>query len=974
MPTPILRFALGLFSPILFSSGLANFNAIVLGGEIIAYEKDVRPILKAHCFQCHGEDGKKEGKLDLRLQRFVIAGGESGPAVSPGKVDDSLLLERIESGEMPPGDKQLSAGDIATIRNWISAGAITARAEPAEFDESDYLTEEERRFWSFQPIIRPQLPAVELADGASLTSPIDSFVLAQLQNKGMQFSDRATRVTLIRRLYFDLLGLPPSPRATMDFANDKSPAAYGRLVDRLLATPQYGERWGRHWLDVVGYADSEGYVDSDPVRSWSYAYRDYVIRAFNADMPFDQFVVEQLAGDELAKLPFKNMDSTQIRLLAATGFLRMAPDGTGNGGIDQDVAKNEVVADTLNIMSSSLLGLTVGCARCHNHRYDPISQKDYYRLRAILEPALDWKGWRVPRARQISLYRDEDRAVAATVETTANAADEERNKIQADHIERTLYEELIKAPDDLKDKLRDAFKTTADKRSPEQILLLKEYPNIQNISNGSLYLYSQQRGRRANEIVAVADEKEQAAIQRVRSEHLAKLTAEDRESVEAVLAVAIDKRTAEQRAQLAKFSGVAVDAKELTDFAPADANLVAEYRAAAETCRQTNSQQQLIDLKTEINNIRSTAPKEEFIRALTEPPNHLPKTFLFRRGNHGQPANEVAPGELNVLMSASPTEIPENDLSLPTSGRRLAYARNLTNGRHPLLARVIVNRIWLHHFGRGIVNTPGDFGFLGERPSHPLLLDWLAREFMDSDWDVKHMHRLILSSRTYQQDSKRTEQLDTVDPDNHLYARHSIRRLESEVFRDTVIAVSGSLNRRMFGAPLPVKEDGVGQIVIGVEALDGERKPTGNSDLKGDQHRRSVYVQVRRSRPLAVLETFDIATVSPNCAKRSTSNVAPQALLMMNSQFMIGYAEAFAGRIRREAGDDVVSQIDLAWKIAYADNISDASRSAMAEFVETQAQLLRDDDAKLSEPESRQKAMALVCQAMLGANQFLYID
>jgi cytochrome c553 len=971
MPKSILRFAVSALLPVLLMARISS------GLEILTYEREVRPILKAHCFQCHGEDGKKEGQLDLRLKRTMVAGGESGAAISPGKIEQSLLLERIEAGEMPPEDKHLSSQDIATIRNWISAGAITARAEPEKFDESEYLTEEERNFWSFQPIVRPQLPSVnwqEINSTQLPTSPIDYFVLSRLQKQGFQFSDRAARATMVRRLYFDLTGLPPSPQAATDFINDDSPGSYERLVDQLLASPRYGERWGRHWLDVVGYADSEGYVDSDPVRNWSYLYRDYVIRAFNDNMPFDQFVIEQMAGDELAEQPFRNMNETQIRLLAATGFLRMAPDGTGNGGIDQNVAKNEVVADTLNIMTTSLLGLTVGCARCHNHRYDPISQKDYYRLRAIFEPALDWKGWRVPNARRISLYRDEDRAMAATVEEKAKLAEAERTKVQAAHIERTLYEELIKAPDNLKEKLQAAFKAAKDKRTPEQVALLKEYPNIQNISNGSLYLYSQQRGRRSNEIAAVANKKEKAAIERVKNEGLEELSPEDRAAIQAILAVATEKRTPEQLAELAKQPAATVAAKTLKDFAPEEAKLIAEYRAAAEKCRQTDAKKQLDDMQSAIVNIRATAPKERFIRALAEPHNHLPKTFLFRRGNHGQPAGEVTPAELNVLKSAAPTTLPENDPSLPTTGRRLAYARHLTNGQHPLLARVIVNRIWLHHFGRGIVNTPGDFGLLGERPSHPLLLDWLATEFMNSDWDVKHVHRLILSSTTYRQASTRTEQLDTVDPDNKFYGRQSIRRLESEVFRDAVIAASGLANDRMYGTPLPVKEDGVGQIVLGIEALDGERKPTGNSDLNGAQHRRSVYVQVRRSRPLAVLEAFDIATVAPNCTKRSSSNVAPQALLMMNSQFMVDYSTAFADRVRREAGDELSQQLKLAWKIAYANEISDESRTAMLEFVETQAGLLREDDAKLSEVDSRKKALAVACQALLGANQFLYVD
>ena len=902
----------------------------------LTYERDVRPILKAHCFQCHGEDGVKRGELDVRLRRFLIAGGDSGAAIVPGKSDESLLFNRVTSGEMPPEDKKLSGDEIGVIRRWIERGAKTQREEPESLDEGTYFTQEERDFWAFQPI-RPPLRNVESTQ--AIKSPVDHFVLTRLQEQSLGFSDVASKYTLIRRLYFDLLGVPPTPQNVTDFVADGMPNAYQRLVDRLLASPRYGERWGRHWLDVAGYADSEGYVDADPIRDWAYSYRDYVIRAFNEGLPFDQFVVEQLAGDELVQHPHNDLSPEEVRRLTATGFLRMAPDGTG-ANVDQDVARNEMIADTINIMTTSLLGLTVGCARCHDHRYDPISHQDYYALRAIFEPALDWKAWRMPDARKISLYTEQDRKLRARIETKANEAQRQRQEVINAHIQRTLYEELIKAPVDLQLALRTAYETPSKKRTAEQNALLKEHPNIRNISSGSLYLYSRQRSRRANDILALADQREKEFIARAHAGR----------------------------------SGVTVTAKTLKEYDPQGAALVAEYRRAAEICRKTDARQEMEELQKVVDDIRSTIPQEHFIRALTEPANHLPETFLFKRGNHNAPGVAVLPGELTVLTTHASADIPINDRAVASSGRRLAYARHLTSGNHPLVPRVIANRIWFHLFGRGIVNSPGDFGQLGQRPTHPELLDWLAREFVESGWQVKHLHRLMVTSRTYQQVSTRTDQLDTIDPENRFYARQSIRRIESEVFRDAVLAVSGLENNTMFGPAVPVMEDAVGQIVIGKEDLDGERKPRASAGLNGEEHRRSVYVQVRRSRPLAVLETFDVASVAPNCTKRASSNVAPQSLLMMNSNFMVQYAEAFADRVIAEGGNELDSQLRHAWSLAYGEDVPPLSMDAMSRSVVQQIATFREQDATLSAAAAHRRALAVVCQALLGANKFIYVD
>src|SRR5262245_14793862 len=429
------------------------------------FEGQVRPILKAYCFDCHGEGEKLRGGLDLRLARLLVKGGDSGPAVVPGKPDDSRLYQRLRDGEMPPGKKKLSPEQVDAVGRWIAAGARADGPEPETLAAGMHISAEDRAWWAFQPVRRPPVPAVQAAD--RVRTPVDAFLLARLQAQGLAFALDADRRTLIRRATFDLLGLPPTPEEVDAFVNDNSPDAYDKLIDRLLASPHYGERWGRHWLDVAGYADSEGYTQDDAPRASAWKYRDYVIRALNADKPFDQFIREQLAGDEMVHPPYQDLSADDLDKLTATGFLRMAPDGTGSPTADQKAARNQVVADTIKIVSSSLLGLSVGCAQCHNHRYDPIPQADYYRLRAVLEPALDVQHWRPPATRQVSLATDADRQKAKEIEAEAAKIDQERVKKQDQFIEETFQKELAKLPEDLRETVQAARTTPEAKRTAE---------------------------------------------------------------------------------------------------------------------------------------------------------------------------------------------------------------------------------------------------------------------------------------------------------------------------------------------------------------------------------------------------------------------------------------------------------------------------------------------------------------------------
>lgn len=862
--------------------------------ETPSFERDARPVFKAYCLDCHGGGETVEGGLDLRLRRFVVRGGDSGPAITPGNAAASLLLTRAKAGEMPPGEKKVPPQELAAIERWIAAGAPTLRDEPEQLPQGIDITPEERDFWAFQPIRRVEPPplanvvrdAAALAEqpGADMVrTPIDAFVLARLRENGLRFAADADRLTFIRRASFDLIGLPPTAQEIAEFLADTSDLAFERLIDRLLASPYYGERWGRHWLDVAGYADSEGNGSDDTPRPYAYKYRDYVIRSFNRDKPFDQFLIEQLAGDELVPQPWSNLTPEQIETLAATGFLQTAADPTTTGGNTAEGA-NQKLGDTLKIVGSSLLGLTVGCAQCHDHRYDPIPQKDYYRLRAVFEPALDPAHWRRPAQRLVSLYTDEDRTKAAAVEAEAKVLQDAYNAKQAKLLGEALEKELAKFPDELRGKLRDAYHTSADKRSEEQKQLLAANPKV-NISPGVLYQYNQ----------AAADE---------------------------------------LKADQAKIAAK-----------------------------------------------RAEKPVEDFVSVVNELPGTLPATHVFYRGDYRQPKQEVSPGDLTIASAEGRRfEIPGDDPLLPTSGRRLALARHLTSGQHPLTGRVLVNRIWLHHFGRGLVETAGDFGRLGVRPTHPELLDWLADEFARQGWSMKRMHKLIIHSTVYRQSSL-SRQLRSgetnprvVDGSNSFYWHYPVRRLEAETLRDRMLAASGQLDRKPFGPAVPVVDDSVGQVVV-----------------KDELPRRSVYLEVRRSKPVSFLTTFDAPVMTLNCERRVPSTGAPQSLMLMNSEFVLKQAGLFAQRVRSETPASFAlpdlqplvakyprhveawqcQQIAYAWQIAYQREATLEELESACQFVAGQLAALSAGDDKM---DRELVALTNLCQQLLSSNEFLYVD
>ena len=859
---------------VLLAALLASCSQLVAAGAV-SFEKDVRPILKAHCFHCHGEEEELGGGLDLRLKRLMLTGGESGPAIVAGQPDGSLLVDYLTSGLMPPEDVAVrpTEDEITTIVNWIASGAAVEGPEPATIDRGFYITNQERQFWSFKPVVRPSLPRVK--DPTRAANEIDLFLLEKLESAELSFSDQASKEVLVRRAYLDLTGLPPTPSQVEHFMLDSQPDAYVRLIDDLLSSPRYGERWGRHWLDAAGYADSEGQTDSDAERPWAFFYRDYVVSSFNQGKPYDQFIREQIAGDELVGADRSNLSPEQVEQLTGTGFLRMVSDGTG-AGAGSDEGRNAVVSETVKMVSSSLTGLTVGCAQCHNHRYDPISQKDYYRIRAIFEPALNWKSWVTPQNRKVSLYTSADREAKAKAEEEIKSIEAERVKKQQAYIDATFEKEIAKLPEDVQQSVREAHTAAGKDRTDEQKALIKKYPSTV-VTPGNLYLFD---------------------------------------------------------------------------------------RAASDDLKTYTEKQ---------TKLREALKPEEFLRVLTEPAGEPPVTYVFSRGNFDSPLDAVEPGELSVISGLASMEIPHNAEQVNTTGRRTAFAELLTSGNHPLVSRVMVNRVWAHHFGTGIVDTPGDFGFLGGRPTHPELLDWLADEFVQSGWDIKQLHRIIMTSTAYQQTSNRNAQGNQIDRQKRLLWSMPVRRLESEAVRDGILAVSGMLDEQMAGVPVPVMADITGQWVIGKENLNAGR-PGPVIDMKGQQYRRSLYVQVRRSRPLAVLEPFDLPELAPNCTKRPSSTVPTQSLELLNSDFVTAQSRFFAVKLTKQS-QDIEHQVSQAWRTAFGKEITDEEKEEAISFVtEMQEVLTKEYESRQLNDDPIIDAVAVFCQALLSSNQFLYIE
>ncbi len=812
---------------LLFSAGLSAWAQTAETSAVI-FEPKVLPVLEQNCVKCHSGEGA-QGKLDVRTRASLLRGGSKGPAVIPGDSSNSPLYQRVARGEMPLGGKPLSEAERDLIKQWIDQGA---KAESPDTTAAAIGTSaRDRSHWAFQPPRRPAVPQV--ANRGRVRNPIDAFLLAELEKRGLRFSPDADRVRLIRRATFDLTGLPPTPEEVADFLKDTSVLAYEKVIDRLLSSPRYGERWGRHWLDLAGYADSEGVLAADVVRPNAWRYRDYVIRAFNSDKPYDRFVMEQIAGDELSHYrQFDKLPPDVVEMLEATGFLRTAVDATREDFLPADFAEYQwrTLFDTQQIIASSLMGLTVQCARCHDHKYEPLSQKDYYRMLAILEAAIRPNGPVLP---------SDKRAIVEATRQQKEAAAEVNGPLDM----------VIKALGDLK----------------------------------------------------------AARTQQYRAKHP---------------------------------DGEEASDQDLRKMFP-------EYAKISD------------DLAAQIKAEDAHRIKYPTVRAIYDLDGAPPPTHLLLKGDPLSPGEAVEPGVPAVLQDPShPFQIDPKTADAATTGRRLAFARWLTRADHPLTARVLVNNVWARHFGTGIVPTLDNFGRSGAAPTNQPLLDWLATEFVAQGWKIKSLHRLIMTSTAYRQDSQAREAALKLDPDNKLLWRYAPRRLEGEVIRDAVLAVSGTLDLKMYGEPVPSKTKPTGEIVPIEEAQGG---------------RRSVYQLVRRSAPQSFLQVFDAPVMETNCTRRVTSTSALQALTFMNSDFVKAQAQKFAERVLKAAppsSDTDSRTVRLAVELAFSRQPSQTELDNMVAFLRNQAARY----AGYTPPKRREQVYADLCQVLLSANEFVYVD
>ena len=852
-----------------------------------SFEKTVLPILKARCTGCHSGAKPKAG-LDLSSRRGVLTGSDNGAVVRLNAAESSRLWGVLASNRMPPKGPKLTAAEKGRIRTWINEGARgtgkhSARSgELGDIDLED-LSDEQRGFWSFRSPRRHPVPnRLRPENARRVRNPIDGFILASLQERHLQLSPEADRATLLRRLSYALTGLPPADHDLARFLANPSPDAFRHEVDRLLASPAYGEPWGRHWLDTAGYADSAGVLSSDVPLPFTWRYRDYVIRALNANKPYDRFLHEQLAGDELTDYwsvyeTADRLPATVVEGLVATGFLRMAADASRP---DFKTIKNAdalyhypTLNDTLQIVTSTTMGLTIHCARCHSHKFDPISQVDYYRMQAIFMPALRPKQWipQVQRRLLIATAKQKTAADARNAEVDANLKrlTAEVKALDTTFETKLFAKRLATLPEPIRADVSKSVQTAAADRDPVQQYLAGKF----------------------------------ASLLRPGQKALATLLPQ-----------------------------------EFPEYAKEKSRLQSE----------TGSWQ------------RRRVYLEE-IRALYDLPGEV-QTPLLRRGDPLTPGPAVAPEVPVVLRTGRALEWKAPPQSSRTTGRRLAFARWLTHADHPLTSRVMVNRIWMHHFGQGIVRTPDDFGSSGAAPTHPKLLDWLALEFINSGWDIKHIHRLIVLSSVYRQVSRPAPEViarsERIDPDNLFLWRQSLRRLGAEPLRDAVLSVSGRLNQQPFGGALRVA-----------------RRPDGEVNMADGQpdNRRSIYIQILRLNPQTMLQAFDQPTIEINCSRRSQSTVATQALTLWNSRWMEKDAESFATRVSDTDSRRVANR---AIGLAYARPATEQEQQVIVEFLSRQSQhhLTGADGKPVATGIARQRAIVDLCHMLLASNEFAYID
>ncbi len=731
-----------------------------------------------------------------------------------------------------------------------------------QFDEAD------REHWSFVSPRRPELPAVKNA--AWIKSPIDAFVLARLEEEGIPPNPPADRRTLLRRVYLDLIGLLPTPAEQAAFLDDESPGALAKVVDQLLARPEYGERWGRHWLDVVRYAESNGY-ERDGAKPSAWRYRDYVIESFNADKPYDRFLIEQLAGDEL---PDANTETC-----IATTFLRLGP--WDDEPADPLVDRYDQLDDVLGTTTAAFMALTLRCARCHDHKFESFTQRDYTRMLAVFEPL------KRPQEGRTDL----DRMVGTAAELAA-------------------YQAASKAIDDQ----MLALRSERDRA---------EWEFCKRLSTAGM--------------LRPADSATTSGTANADPQALPP------DALEALLT----EPTTRNPQQLAAIKKARPRLKELLD------------KNGADNEKQTFA---ALDQRLEEADKSRPPPLTSAYVWFEEGPQGG-ASHVWKRGNPRESLGEVDAGFPAILVDAAPGPATATPHS---TGRRTQLAKWLARSDHPLTARVMVNRVWQHHFADGLVGSENDFGVMGETPTHPELLDWLASEFVAHGWRLKPLHRLIVISNTYQMSSTPRADLVARDPADDLLWRYPPRRLEAEAIRDCVLQTAGSMNSERAGPSV--------YPTISPDVLAGQSKP-GNGWGKSDTvqaARRSVYVFVKRTLLVPELEVLDFPDTNGACEQRVVSTVAPQALTWFNGAFIREQAGKFAERLVREAGEDDQARIDLAYRLAFARPVTEAEGATVKAFLVRQAEQIKSDAA--GQPiDARRQALADFCLVLLNSNEFVYM-
>ncbi|MEN9573093.1 MAG: hypothetical protein RL514_948 [Verrucomicrobiota bacterium] len=1003
-PSPCRRLALAA----LFSVVPLAHSAEPTGTGLEFFERKVRPLLAEHCYSCHGAE-KQKGQLRLDSPGAIRAGGEGGSVVVPGDPEKSRLIIAVgyqnADLKMPP-KQRLTARQVADLTEWVKLGApMPAGEAPVAAVRKEFqITAKDRAHWAFQPVRRPEVPAIANRQPA-IVNPIDAFILAKLATKSLAPNPPATPRELVRRAYYDLTGLPPTPAEVEAFERECAAgqataatakgvphsdsafriphSAFSRLVDRLLDSPRYGEKWGRHWLDLVRFAESNSYErDGDKPNAWRF--RDYVIRAFNSDKPYDRFLREQLAGDEL---PNPNTDA-----LIATGFYRLGI--WDDEPADRELARYDSLDDIVATTGQAFLGLTVDCARCHHHKIDPIPQHDYYRLLSFFQNVNHYRNGGPTDEVALFTTEAEKAAHAARVREVERRRDEVQASITA--LEKLFRERLAKneaaplsdaaLPRDLDDLQFRYYRDTWDKL-PDFTLIKAE--TVGKLPSGLFDIGLRTRNDAFGFVFegTLIVPKDGDYTFHLDSDDGSRLSVDGKQVIlyDGIHGEGSEKSATVRLAQGRKpikleyfqrhnglgltvaWSGPGFTRRALsTSSEPVRAvknkspksDFTQLIRTEGPRVLGVEQAKNYQALKKELEQLKPEKVAGEKALVVSERGAVPPPTHLLARGNPALAGDVVEPGFIEVLNTPAPV-ILKPAATATTSGRRTVLANWITSPANPLPARVMVNRIWQHHFGRGLVRSTSNFGTQGDRPTHPELLDWLASEFVTRGWSMKAMHRLIMNSQAYRMSSHGNAAALAADPANDWFWRFDPRRLTAEEIRDSVLAINGTLNLKMFGPSIFVD--------IPREVLVGQSQPGkgwGKSPPE-EQTRRSIYIKVKRSLRPPILESFDVAETDRSAPVRFATVQPTQALGMINGSFMNEQAGLFAERLRREAGDDVTKQVHLGLQLVTTRPPTDAEVQRSLGLI---AALRAQDNA------SPEVALKYFCLMALNLNELVYVD